>query len=546
MSVAEAVEGIRNLLREDQSSTTRPDRISYSGDMWPRMQLWKKMGVIDRSPPDCVVWPENGDEVAAVLKEANRHKCPVIPYGAGSGVCGGTYPVKGGVVIDVRRMDKVVRIDEESFLLEAEAGILGHHLEQALGEKGFTLGHFPSSILCSTLGGWVATRSAGQYSSFYGKIEDMVVGLEVVLPNGEVLRTGLFGNNYGGDWTQIFVGSEGTLGIITRVLLRIHPAPTRKEFRGFSFDRLSRATGAMRELMQSDVRPSVLRLYDPLDTLVASAGKREKKSGSLGKRMAFLLRSSPSIETPGPVSGDWMRKVSDRIAAGPSPFMDGLQRQALHTALSQPLVLNKVIDVFSSRCLLIVGVEGQGQSVSDKMSRIRERFTEMGGEDLGEEPGLRWFRNRYAVSFKQSRFYAMGAFVDTIEVACPWSRLLELYDEVKRTIGQRALVMAHFSHAYAEGCSIYFTFAAYRPSPSESERLYMRIWHEALATVVRCGGTISHHHGIGLMKRDFMVREHGDGARLFRALKAQFDPNGIMNPGKLFPDVSLDSAGGEA
>ena len=224
--------------------------------------------------------------------------------------------------------------------------------------------------------------------------------------------------------------------------------------------------------------------------------------------------------------------------------MDGIQRQALHTALSQPLVLNKVIDVFSSRCLLIVGTEGRGPVVQEKMNWVRDRFTQMGGVDLGEEPGQRWFRNRYAVSFKQSRFYAMGAFVDTLEVACPWSRLLELYDEVKRTIGQRALVMAHFSHAYAEGCSIYFTFAAYRPSASESERLYMRIWHEALATVVRCGGTISHHHGIGLMKRDFMVREHGDGARLFRALKAQFDPNGIMNPGKLFPDVSLDSTGG--
>lgn len=505
------------------------------------MQIWKKMGVIDRSPPDCVVWPENQAEITEILRIANRYGCPVVPFGAGSGVCGGTYPVKGGAVVDVRRMDRILQVDTESNLLESEAGILGHHLEQALGEKGFTLGHFPSSIVCSTLGGWVATRSAGQLSSLYGKIEDMVVGLEVVLPSGEVLKTGLYGNENEPDWTQIFVGSEGTLGIITRVLLKICPAPKARAFRGFSFDRLSRATDAMRHLMQSDVTPSVLRLYDPLDTLVASAGGKVKKGGALGKRMAMLLKSSPEPQQDAASGGDWVRKVSDRIAAGHTPIWDSVQRQALHTALLQPLVLNKVIDVFSSRCMLIVGTEGTEEKAIGGMDAIRKAFTDSGATDLGEGPGLKWYQHRYAVSFKQSRFYAMGAFVDTMEVACPWSRLLELYDEVKRTIGQRALVMAHFSHAYPEGCSIYFTFTAYRPSAAEAERLYMRIWHEGLATVVRCGGTISHHHGIGMMKRDFMVREHGDGARLFRALKAQFDPNGVMNPGKLFPDVSLET-----
>ena len=545
MSVASAIETFRQLVREDQLSTTRPDRISYSGDMWPRMQLWKKMGVIDRSPPDCVVWPESVPQVADLLRAASDHGCPIVPFGAGSGVCGGTYPLRGGAVVDVRRLDAILSVDRLSMVVEAEAGILGHHLEAQLAERGLTLGHFPSSILCSTLGGWVATRSAGQLSSFYGKIEDMVLGLEVVLPTGEVLQTGLLGENTGGDWTQVFVGSEGTLGIITRVLLRVHPAPSVRMFRGLSFDRLSRATEAMRLVMQSGTLPSVLRLYDPLDTMVASLGKSGKKSGgnSVSKRLALLLKNAPDESSAREVS-DWAGRLSERIEGGPSPVIESMQRGMLHRALSQPLMLNRFIDLVSSRCLLIVGTEGGDGDTEARLARIREILEGSGGKDLGEGPGVQWFRHRYKVSFKQSRFYALGAFVDTMEVACPWGRLLEMYDEVKRTIGQRALVMAHFSHAYPEGCSIYFTFAAYRKTPEESERLYMRIWHEALTTVVRCGGTISHHHGIGLMKRDFMVREHGDGARLFRALKALFDPKGIMNPGKLFPDVSITS--GEA
>ena len=249
MSVAEAVQGIRSLLREDQSSTTRPDRISYSGDMWPRMQLWKKMGVIDRSPPDCVVWPESAEEVSAVLKAANQHQCPVVPYGAGSGVCGGTYPVKGASWSMFAAWTGFCASMRSHISWRPKRGFSGIIWSRLWRNRVLPL-VTSSSILCSTLGGWVATRSAGQYSSLYGKIEDMVVGLEVVLPNGEILQTGLFGQNTGGDWTQIFVGSEGTLGIITRVLLRIHPSPTHREFRGFSFDRLSRATEAMRELMQ--------------------------------------------------------------------------------------------------------------------------------------------------------------------------------------------------------------------------------------------------------------------------------------------------------
>ncbi|GMV40939.1 MAG: hypothetical protein AMXMBFR64_26550 [Myxococcales bacterium] len=525
MEPAELVERLAAIVGPGSVSRSEPDRVTYSGDMWPRLQIWKSRGVVCRHPPDCVVWPASVDEVAAVLRLCNDERIPVVPYGAGSGVCGGTVPISGGVVVDVRRLDAIYRIHGESLTLDVGAGVVGHLLEQALSERGFTLGHFPSSILCSTVGGWVAARSAGQLSSMYGKIEDMVLGLEVVLANGDVLHMGELGPLDGAvDWTPLFVGSEGTLGVITRVLLRIHPAPAVRSFRGMRFRSVGDGLEGMRRVMQAGLAPSVLRLYDPFDTLIAG-GKGDKDDSRGIDALLRFLRPSPS-EAPSGLS----RLLHERL----QPLRQSLQKEALHAALTHPALLNRVAGLVPVGARLIVGFEGEEATVRTRMAEAQAILAASGASDEGEEPGKHWYEHRYDVSFKQSKVFTAGAFSDTMEVACPWSRVAAVYDAVRARVSAHGFIMAHFSHAYREGCSIYFTFAGFRPASEDLELLYDRVWSEAQRAASEEGATLSHHHGVGLSKRALMAEEHGQGERIFAALKRTFDTNGIMNPGKVF------------
>ena len=501
---------LSDIVGEQHVRRDAPDRIAYSSDLWPRSQIWKLGGQICRHPPDAVVWPANEDEVSAVVRLCRERGVPLIPYGAGSGVCGGTLPIFGGVVLDVRRMAKILDVDERDLTVRAQPGIVGMHLEEELSDRGYTLGHFPSSILCSTLGGWLAGRSAGQYSSRYGKIEDMVTSMRVVLPDGSRLSTG---PEEPFDWTQIMVGSEGTLGIITEATLRVFPAPQATAFRGYRFRTMEDALRGIRQVMQAGLEPNVVRLYDPFDSLLqGSGGESHSGSSSLFNPVRALVSGSS------PAGGK-----SGRHAA-------------ISMLLGRPKLLNRLIDALPVSCLMIIGFEGEREDVDEDIQRARRILEDAGGTDGGEGPGLHWLKKRYGISFKQSPVFEAGAFVDTMEVATTWSRLLGLYWEVRRALSRHVLVMAHFSHAYREGCSIYFTFAGYRPSPKELEALYAKTWADGQAAVLRVGATLSHHHGVGYAKRANMIHEHGAGLALLYGVKDTFDPADLMNPGKVLPD----------
>lgn len=535
MHTDELASRLADIVGPDAVSRSAPDRITYSVDMWPRLQIAKARGQVQVSPPDCVVWPSTVEQVSAVLALCNEGGVPVVPYGAGSGVCGGTVPVEGGVVVDVRRLDRVHRIDADGLTADVGPGLVGHLLEQALAEQGLTLGHFPSSILCSTVGGWVAARSAGQMSSLYGKIEDMVVGLEVVLPSGELLRTGELGPYESGvDWTPIFVGSEGTLGVITRVLLRLHPAPSTRLFHGFRFRSVGDGLEAMRRLMQAGLEPSVLRLYDPFDTLIAGGkGAPRDETRGVDALLKFLRPSGEEKAPEAPATG-LRGRVGAELSRRLGPLRRGLQTEALHAALTHPTLLNRVANLVPVGARLVVGFEGPVDLARTRMDTALQILDASGGQDEGAGPGEHWYAHRYDVSFKQSKVFYAGAFSDTMEVACPWSRVEAVYDAVRARVGKHGFIMAHFSHAYREGCSIYFTFAGFRSDLEDAELLYDRIWSVAQRAASEEGATLSHHHGVGLSKRALMAEEHGDGDRIFAALKRTFDPNGIMNPGKLF------------
>ncbi|MFI5289536.1 MAG: FAD-binding oxidoreductase [Polyangia bacterium] len=495
-------------------STTPPDRVAYARDLWPRGLIGIAAGEVAPHPPDAVVWPTSTEEVSEIVRACARAGTPIVPFGAGSGVCGGALPLHGGIVVDLKRMRRMVALDAPAGAATFEAGILGDHLEHELNRRGYTMGHFPSSIMCSTFGGWLAARSAGQLSTRYGKIEDMCRALTFVDGTGEIHELESGGTP---DLVQLVLGSEGTLGLITQATCTIHPLPETRLYRGWSFPRVAAGCEAMRRLLQRGLRPAVVRLYDELDSF-------------LNRRGGHAQESVPPV-SEGTALEDWLAMLRPSGRAG------DWKRRAISVALARPDLVNRVAGALlpyaQSGCLLVLGFEGERTLAEAEARAASVELERAGGKDLGPGPGERWLKNRYAISFRMSKVFDAGAFVDTMEVAASWDRLLDLYTAVRQAISPMAFIMAHFSHAYTDGCSIYFTFAARGGSRGEAERKYDAIWRAGLAAASRVGATISHHHGVGLSKAPFMPEEHGEAMAIYRALKDVLDPSQVMNPGKM-------------
>lgn len=254
------------LVGADRVFADAAERRAHARDCWPRLALAERAGAL-APEPDVVVRPRSTDEVSAVLRWASAEGVPVTPYGAGSGVVGGAVAVRGGVLLDLSGLSGLVALDEESGVATFRAGTLGPDVEGVLNPLGWTVGHFPSSIMCSTVGGWVSARGAGQLSTRYGKAEDLVVALEAVLPSGEVWRTLPAPRTAAGpDVWRLLAGAEGTLGVVTEVTLRLSPLPATRVFGGWLFGSLADGLAALRDVMRTGARPAVLRLYDELDT----------------------------------------------------------------------------------------------------------------------------------------------------------------------------------------------------------------------------------------------------------------------------------------
>ncbi|MBC7173788.1 MAG: FAD-binding oxidoreductase, partial [Polyangiaceae bacterium] len=263
------------LVAGGRASDDAADRVAYARDLWPRQQIATRAGIAAVAPPAVVVWPSDANEVAAVIRYAKERSIPVVPFGAGSGVCGGILPTPDTIIIDSKRMRALRELDADRLTCRVEAGMIGQHLEDALEQRGLTLGHFPSSIHCSTVGGWLAARSAGQCSGRYGKIEDMVLGLTCVDGTGEVFRAERDGDNAA--LLPLVIGSEGILAVITEATLRIAPAPRQRRFASYDFPSVESGVEAIRHIYQSELRPAVARLYDPFDSMLKRSVKRSSK-----------------------------------------------------------------------------------------------------------------------------------------------------------------------------------------------------------------------------------------------------------------------------
>lgn len=484
-------------------SLQEQDRLSYARDLWPQGLLWIRQGRTP-PPPDLVAWPKNEDELVELIRVARARKVPVIPFGAGSGVCGGIWAVQGGIAVDLKRMERVGAVDPDRLTVEIEAGAMGEVLERNLNAQGYTLGHFPSSIWMSTLGGWLAARSAGQLSNKYGKIEDMVLSLRAVTGRGDVLQTPE--RPFAGpDLAQLLIGSEGTLCTFTSAKLRVHPYPEHRTFRGIKFRTVAEGAEAIRLLYRAGLRPAVVRLYDPFDTAIVGRGKPGQG------------RTAPSLKTP-------FRRDA----------LPGLLRKVTPNTLGRPKLMNRAAHLLN-QCLLVLLFEGEAERAIREDEYARELCERVGGVDQGEEPGRHWFAKRYDVSYKMSPVLDANAFADTMEVACTWDRVLPVYEAVREAVEELAFCLCHFSHAYLEGCSLYFSFVSSGGSDIDQEVRYRELWRVALDAAMSAGANVSHHHGVGLLKTQALLSSLGEAKKLLPALKQALDPDGVMNPGKLMP-----------
>lgn len=463
-----AIEMLESALPKGRVSVGEAERRAHAHDYWA-LEAIHDVGGSPVDPPACVVHPESTGEVATILEIADRHHAAIVPFGLGSGVCGAVRPGRDGIVVDLSRMDRVLSIDRESLVATVQAGMNGGACERRLGESGFTLGHFPQSIDRSSVGGWVATRASGQLSTRYGNIEDIVLALEVVLPGGRVVRT--FPSPRaatGPDLRALFLGSEGTLGIITEVALKLAPRPSWQEGFAMRLRRWDEGLAVSRRVLQAGWRPAVVRLYDG-----AEAARN---------------------------FGEWI--------GDPAPLL---------------LVMSE-------------GTAEMAGALRLELEAAREECLRVGGEDLGDAPLRHWLGHRNGVPSWES-LLRNGLVVDTIEVAATWDRVGPLYDAVTRGIAAVPGILAatgHTSHGYTSGVNIYFTFAGAAKDATEQERIYLAAWSAAMSASVDCGATISHHHGIGRVRRDWLARELGEqGIAALRAVKAALDPHGIMNPGVL-------------
>jgi alkyldihydroxyacetonephosphate synthase len=436
------------------------------------------------SAPDAVVLPADHESVAAVLEACARVRVAVVPFGGGTSVVGGVEPLRDGfaavVTLDVNRIEGLTELDERSQTAVVRAGTRGPALEAALAARGYTLGHFPQSFEFVSVGGCVATRSAGQASSGYGRMDDLVVGLRAVAPAGEVDLPARPASAAGPDLRELLVGSEGTLGVITSAALRVRPRPERTRYEGFMLPSLAAGMEALRALAQQDLAPDVTRLSDEAETemSLALAG-----TGGVKGRLARAYLRGRGVE---------------------------------------------------EGCLAIMGWEGDPERLRTRRDEAAAVLGRAGAVALGQGPGRAWEHGRFAAPYLRDELLARGVMVETLETAGQWAGLPDLYRAVGAALAAHApLVACHVSHVYPTGASLYFTFLA-RARRGEELDQWRRAKAAATDAIVAAGGTITHHHAVGRDHAPWLPAEVGaSGVALLRAAKAELDPEGILNPGKL-------------
>ena len=460
-----------------------------AGQSYP--DLWRLRSGMLGEAPDAVVLPEDAAQVARVLEVCSAEGIAMVPFGGGTSVVGGVAPLRGShsrvIALDLHRLRRV-DVDRHSLTATLGPGLRGPEAEAVLGGLGLTLGHFPQSFEYATIGGFAATRSAGQASSGYGRFDELVTSVGMQTPSGE-MRTLVTPHTAAGPaLRELIVGSEGVLGVITDVTVRVRPAPSEHRYEAWVVASFADGQEAVRSMAQGGVLPDVVRVSDEAETM-----------GSMG-------------------------------LAG----VTGARKAALDAYLR--------LRRRSGGCIVICGWDGERDAVDRRRALSVRALRAAGAVPLGRTPGESWRRGRFEGPYLREALLDMGYFVETLETAHTWSQLPAHYEAVGSALsgalgsgGGGSLVMCHLSHAYRDGASLYFTWIAPRRPGSELEQ-WREVKSAACEAIVASGGTITHHHAVGTDHAPYMTAEVGElGVESIRAVKERLDPAGIMNPGKLLP-----------
>ena len=480
LSELSALVGPENLTTETYARL----RASYGKGMIDLLRLRAR---IHENLPDAVLAPRDGADVQALVAWCNRERVPLYVFGAGSSVTRGMEAVRGGITLDMSvHMKRVLAFNETDQTITVEPGLCGPELEELLnhapeklaGKRRYTCGHFPQSFEYSSVGGWVVTRGAGQNSTYYGKIEDMVISQEMVTPSG-VLRTGSQPRSATGpDVDQILMGSEGAFGVLTAVTLRVFRwMPRNRQRFTYLFKSWDEAVDACREVMQCEAgSPSVFRLSDPEETDVA------------------------------------MRMYHIHGTAADS---------ALQALGYKPM----------QRCMLLGMTDGEAgfsRNVDRAVRRIAGRRRAF---DLSLLPITRmWEKSRFMDPYMREDLQDFGVLTDTLECAVTWSQMKEVHAQVRAFVKSHpnTICMTHLSHAYAQGGNLYFIFISRMDQIDE----YLALQYGILEAIRASGAAMSHHHGLGKQTAPWLAESAGpETVELFRAIKNHLDPNNVMNPG---------------
>jgi alkyldihydroxyacetonephosphate synthase len=451
--------------------------------------------------PDGVASPASRSDVKTILELARQRGICLIPYGGGTSVVGHINPCSNPepvLTVDMTRLHGLIALDETSRLATFEAGIGGPALEAALRARGFTLGHYPQSFEYSTLGGWIATRSSGQQSYHYGRIEQLFAGGEVETFAGRWVLPALPASAAGPDLRHLVLGSEGRLGFITRATLRVRPLPAREAFSGLFFPDWDSGEAALRAIAQAGLKVSMLRLSDARETQVTLA----------------LAGHDRLVQ--------WAERGLRVLGYGPS------------------------------RCLLLVGVTGSPARTAFEHRLLVDIAREHHGLPTGAFIGRQWRKSRFRSPYLRNTLWERGYALDTLETALPWSAVRPALEAVTSSLregladhGERVLVFAHLSHVYADGASAYVTYVFRRsPDPDQILARWQLLKTRASEAIIAHGGTISHQHGIGLDHRAYLGAEKGStGLAVLEAMRHSLDPAGLLNPGKLVASPVLQAGG---
>jgi alkyldihydroxyacetonephosphate synthase len=444
--------------------------------------------------PDGVAFPTGEADIETLFALARRTGACLIPYGGGTSVVGHINPPadeRPVITVAMGRMARLLHLDETDRLATFGAGVSGPHLEAQLRAHGYTLGHFPQSFEYSTLGGWIATRSSGQQSLYYGRIEDTFAGGRLFTPVGRIELPPFPASAAGPDLRQLVLGSEGRLGILTQATMRIRPLPESEEFHAVFFPTWDAGLTAIRTLVQAGVPLSMLRLSDPTET------------------------------------------ATTLVLAGHTRLIGVLERLLRRRGVGE------------GKCLLLFAVTGSADEVKKQRQAAIAVARTLGGVHVGRRMGHEWRKNRFRTPYLRNTLWDHGYAVDTLETALPWSALpaahqtiLTALTEALTPVGERVHAFAHVSHLYPTGAALYVTYLfRLMADPDQTLASWQRLKTAASRAILAHGGTISHQHGVGTDHIPYLVAEKGEvGLRALAALARACDPDGLMNPGKLFPN----------